>query len=354
MKRVFVPGVFDVFHIGHLNYLKQASTFGDYLIVAVQEDRAVERAKGTAMVTPLPERIALIEQLRFVDEVISYIDVFQGPVLKSLKVDVFACGTEYGSDPQFPDQVKTLDYCLQNGIEVKRIARTAHVSSSGVRSQIKAFWASRAAKVTDAPAGVTVLGSFQGDQDKVRDETRREAELILSSVPNSNECSLVDIGCGDGRLLGEISNQFRTTTGVDYVDQLLKLARNRFSSLSLQPELIVEDVTVFRQNRSFDVFLLSGIIPYLDDLQLSSMLNNINSMATESSRCLVRNSVSLGKRINVVNQYSPELGTTYTAYYRTVSETQSELLRHGWRCNDSFQLYQHRPDTAVWWFDLSR
>jgi glycerol-3-phosphate cytidylyltransferase len=354
MKRVMVPGVFDVFHIGHLNYLKHATEAGDYLIVAVQEDRAVEKAKKTAMVTPLPERIALIEEFRFVDEVVSYIDVFQGELLISLKIDVFACGEEYGHDPMFPDQIRTIEFCKAHQIEVFRIPRTLHVSSTKVRSRLKAFWASRAAKKEDTPAGVTVLGSFQGDQDKVSEETRREADLILGVIKDAKNCSLLDMGCGDGRLLAEIAPFFQESIGVDYVDELLELAKERTQGFSSKIELLSSDVTEFLEPRIFDVFLLSGIIVYLDDVQLEKFLNNMTQMTNERSRCLVRNSVGLEKRINVVNQFSPELGCTYTAYYRTVAEVESKFLRHGWRCKDRFQLYQHRPDTAVWWFEFSR
>jgi glycerol-3-phosphate cytidylyltransferase len=353
MKRVLVPGVFDVFHIGHLNYLKRAAEAGDYLIVAIQEDRAVEKAKGTAMVTPLPERVALIEELRFVDDVVSYIDVFQGELLASLKIDVFACGEDYGHDPTFPDQARTIEFCKAHRIEVFRIPRTSHVSSTKIRSRLKAFWASRAAKEEDAPAGVTVLGSFQGNQNKVSEETHREADLILSVIKDAKDCSLLDMGCGDGRLLAEIAPFFRESTGVDYVDGLLELAKKRIQNFSGKIELLSSDATEFLEPRIFDVVLLSGIIVCLDDVQTGQLLNNITKMTNERSRCLVRNSVGLEKRINVVNQFSSELGCSYTAYYRTVAEMESTFLRHGWRCKDRFQLYQHRPDTAVWWFEFS-
>ncbi|MDR0673268.1 MAG: adenylyltransferase/cytidyltransferase family protein [Zoogloeaceae bacterium] len=354
MKRVMVPGVFDVFHIGHLNYLKRASEAGDYLVVAVQEDRAVEKAKGTAMVTPLPERIALIEEIRFVDEVVSYIEVFQGELLASLRIDVFACGEEYGHDPMFPDQVRTIEFCKAHRIEVFRIPRTNHVSSTKIRSRLKAFWASRAAKEEDAPAGVTVLGSFQGDQAKIIAETRREADLILSVIKDAKDRSLLDMGCGDGRLLAELAPFFRKSTGVEYIDELLDLARKRTQNFSDKIELLSSDVTEFLAPRTFDVFLLSGIVVCLDDVQLEQFLNNIDRMMDESSRCLVRNSVGLEKRINIVNQFSPKLGDTYTGYYRTVAEIESKFLRHGWHCKDRFQLYQHCPDTAIWWFEFSR
>lgn len=354
MRKVLVPGVFDVFHIGHLNYLKQAAAAGDYLVVAVQEDRAVEKAKGTAMVTPLPERVALIEQLRFVDEVVSYIDVYQGPLLQALGIDVFACGEEYGHDAHFPDQIRTLEYCRANNVEVFRIPRTTHVSSTEVRAKLKAFWASRAAKASDLPAGVTTLGSFSGDQERIRQESQKEAELVLSAVTSPHTLSILDLGCGDGRLLELVAPQFKTSIGVDFAKELLDLARHKFTGMVNQPQLIEADVAHFKTDGVFDVILLSGITPCLDDQQLESLMSNISTMSHSHATCLVRTSISLNKRINIVNQFSPDLGTTYTAYYRTIPELESMFLAHGWKCNEHFQLYQHRPDTAVWWFQFRR
>lgn len=351
MKKILVPGVFDVFHIGHLNYLKRAATFGDHLTVAIQEDRAVELAKGTALVTPLPERIALIEELRFVDDVVSYIDVFQGPLLQKLNINTFACGEEYGLDKNFPDQVKTLEFCKDNNINIARIPRTNHVSSTKIRSQLKAFWSSRAAKKEDLPAGVTVLGSFGGDQEKIMLETQKEIELILKSSGDYKNKSLLDLACGDGRLLAELSNNFKESTGVDFSKELLNIAEER---LNKQSKLVECEVSEFFENKQYDILLLSGILPCLDDLQQYQLLKNIRQMSNENSKCLVRTSIALSKRINIVNQFSKELGTTYTAYYKTVSEIEKQFLDHGWKCGEKFQLYQHREDTAVWWFEFTR
>ena len=143
MKRLFVPGVFDVFHIGHLNYLKNAAQHGDYIIVGVQEDRSVFKSKGVKPVIPLAERMCILESLRFVDEVISYTSVFQGPLFEGLGIDVFAVGEEYGQDDRYPDQKRTLAYCAEQGIEVARVQRTLGVSSTNIRGRLKEFWDSR-------------------------------------------------------------------------------------------------------------------------------------------------------------------------------------------------------------------
>lgn len=354
MTRVLAPGVFDVFHIGHLHYLMAASAHGDHLVVAVQEDRAVERQKHVDLVTPLAERIALIEQLRFVDEVVSYADVFQGPLLDALDIDVFACGEEYGSDSRYPDQQKTLEYCAANGIRVARIVRTAHVSSTAVRSRLRSFWSSRAAKARDLPAGVTTLGSFHGDQDKVREQTARECALIIEAAAHTDARTLLDLGCGDGRHLTEVADSFQRVVGVDYAEELIGLARSRLSMTAPQVELTVGDVTEFVPDDAFDLILLSGITPCLDDLQLERLLGNIDRFSHDGSRLLIRTSISLDKRIDLINFFSAELGEPYTAYYRTPDEMIGLGKKHGWSALHSSELYRHRADSAVWWFEFTR
>lgn len=66
----FTAGTFDMFHIGHLNLLKNARSRCDYLIVGVNSDRLVEEYKGKKAVVPLEERMEIIRELRCVDEVI--------------------------------------------------------------------------------------------------------------------------------------------------------------------------------------------------------------------------------------------------------------------------------------------
>ncbi|NOY29554.1 MAG: adenylyltransferase/cytidyltransferase family protein [Planctomycetes bacterium] len=192
MKRVFVPGVFDVFHVGHLNYLKSAAEAGDHLIVGVQDDRFVLKCKGINPIIPLADRIAVLEALQCVDEVVSYTNVFQGPLLEGLEIDVFAAGEEYGQNEEYPDQKRTLEYCQANDVEVFQIPRTNHVSSTNVRGHLKQFWNARARLQDELTGGVTVLGSFQGDQKKVGKETQIEVETILQATgdpPRAKACS---------------------------------------------------------------------------------------------------------------------------------------------------------------------
>ncbi|MDO4258543.1 MAG: adenylyltransferase/cytidyltransferase family protein [Actinomycetaceae bacterium] len=70
----YVPGGFDMLHIGHLNVLRAARKHCDRLVVGVATDESLERMKGRPPVIPLRERCELIASLRFVDAVVVDLD----------------------------------------------------------------------------------------------------------------------------------------------------------------------------------------------------------------------------------------------------------------------------------------
>jgi len=63
----YVPGAFDLFHVGHLNLLRQAREHCDVLVAGVVSDEMLELAKGAKPFVPLEERLAIVDALRFVD-----------------------------------------------------------------------------------------------------------------------------------------------------------------------------------------------------------------------------------------------------------------------------------------------
>lgn len=66
----YVPGSFDMFHIGHLNLLKKSKERCNFLIVGVCSDELIECYKGRRPCIPFEERKEIIEAIRYVDKVV--------------------------------------------------------------------------------------------------------------------------------------------------------------------------------------------------------------------------------------------------------------------------------------------
>ena len=66
----YTQGTFDMFHIGHLNLIRNAKKHCDYLIVGVNADDLVESYKNKRPIVPLEERAEIVRAIRYVDEVI--------------------------------------------------------------------------------------------------------------------------------------------------------------------------------------------------------------------------------------------------------------------------------------------
>ena len=72
MKKItgYTQGTFDMFHIGHLNLLRNARANCDHLIVGVNTDELVKDYKKKLPIVPLKERMEIIRAIRYVDEVV--------------------------------------------------------------------------------------------------------------------------------------------------------------------------------------------------------------------------------------------------------------------------------------------
>jgi len=97
---VWTNGVFDVFHIGHLESLRAARAFGDVLVVGVNGDASVRANKGPDRpIFPCAERIELLAALEIVDAILVFDDATPEHVLAALKPDVHVKGADYATKP---------------------------------------------------------------------------------------------------------------------------------------------------------------------------------------------------------------------------------------------------------------
>ena len=97
-------GHFDLVHVGHLRYLRDAKRQADVLVVALNDDESVARLKGAGRpIVAASERAELLAALAPVDFVVVFDGDSPAPLLAELRPDVHCKGTDYGSPERVPE-----------------------------------------------------------------------------------------------------------------------------------------------------------------------------------------------------------------------------------------------------------
>ena len=126
-KLGYTTGVFDMFHIGHLNLLKHAKEKCDFLIVGVSTDELVMEYKHKKPVIPYDERIAIISAISYVDKVVKQETLNKMDVWKVYKFDVLF----HGSDWKDSDLYNKIEAEFGNiGVDVVYLPYTQGISST--------------------------------------------------------------------------------------------------------------------------------------------------------------------------------------------------------------------------------
>ncbi len=130
----YTTGVFDMFHIGHLNILKRAKELCDYLIVGVSTDELVANYKSKTPIVPFVERKAIIEAVKYVDLVVPQINMNKFEAWKKIHFNVLFHGDDWKGSSMYRDVEEKLSSV---GCKVVFLPHTDGISSTMLRQKTK-------------------------------------------------------------------------------------------------------------------------------------------------------------------------------------------------------------------------
>ena len=137
MKSIgYTTGVYDLFHIGHLNLLKKAKLECDYLIVGVTTDELCESRKGRKPIIPFLERMEIVEHIKFVDEVVPQTDMDKMEAWNNLRFDKMFVGDDWKGTEKWNQLDKEF---AEVGVEIVYFPYTRHTSSTRLRKVLDAI-----------------------------------------------------------------------------------------------------------------------------------------------------------------------------------------------------------------------
>lgn len=129
----YTSGVYDMFHIGHLNILKKAKEQCDCLIVGVTTDALCEQRKHKTPIICEADRVAIVESIRYVDKVILQENMDKLAVVKKYHIDVVFVGSDWKGTPSWEQYEKDF---AQYSCKVEYLDHTDGISSTILRERM--------------------------------------------------------------------------------------------------------------------------------------------------------------------------------------------------------------------------
>ena len=123
----YTTGVFDMFHVGHLNILKRAKEQCDYLIVGVSTDENVLNYKKKKPIIPFSERVEIVKAIRYVDEVVPQASMDKFAAWEELKFNALFHGSDWKDSEMYRNLIVQFS---EVGVDVVFLPHTDGISST--------------------------------------------------------------------------------------------------------------------------------------------------------------------------------------------------------------------------------
>jgi formyltetrahydrofolate-dependent phosphoribosylglycinamide formyltransferase len=196
-KLVLTNGVFDVLHVGHVRYLKEAATLGDALVVAINGDASVRELKGPGRpVNNAGDRAEMLCALACVDRVVVFEERRASGVIEAIRPHVYTKGGDYTPDSLIDEEKAILD---RLGVEIRILSLVPGKSTTATLAKL-------AAEGGEKTPRIAILGSGKGSNARALIEAAREGRLggevavVMSDVPGSGILEVAE-SCGIPSLL---------------------------------------------------------------------------------------------------------------------------------------------------------
>jgi len=135
--RLYTGGTFDLFHSGHVEFLKKCAMMASEVVVSLNTDEFIEAYKGNPPVMTYKEREAVLGACIWVDEVVPNIgDADSKPAILEEKPDIIAIGSDWARKDYYKQMQFTQDWLDDHDISLVYIPYTKGVSSTDIKRRL--------------------------------------------------------------------------------------------------------------------------------------------------------------------------------------------------------------------------
>lgn len=130
----YTTGVYDMFHIGHLNLIRRAKEQCDFLIVGVSTDELVKKEKNKQPIIPYKERVEIIKSIKYVDYVVPQVNKNKMEAWSNLKFNIMFVGSDWKGSQQWLEYERQFE---EVSVSIVYLSYTNGISSTKLTNIIK-------------------------------------------------------------------------------------------------------------------------------------------------------------------------------------------------------------------------
>lgn len=260
---VFIPGVWDMLHAGHIKFLEKASKFGDVIVVGVESDELVKKEKGEFPIISIENRILALENVKHVDVVVPFYSFDYVSCLKQYNATITVL-SENNMNSNKKRFVDVIEYMNKINGTVIYLPYNYGISSTKIKNNIieqkhnqwKEIWN----KVgNDNSINDIKVGSDVYNNDKIKELSK----YIINKLNIKNGDSILDFGCGSGLIDKILEKTYECKiTGIDISEGMIQRAIKNCPNGTF----LVDDHISIRNK--FDHITCYGTIHYLQNLNV--------------------------------------------------------------------------------------
>ena len=138
MRKVYTGGTFDLFHKGHVNFLRQCKEIGDYVVVSLNTDEFIYRYKGAYPVINYNDRRDVLLSCRYVDEVIPNENGEDSkPAILLVSPKFVVIGSDWAKKDYYKQMNFTQEWLDENKITLIYLPYTENISTTIIKNNLK-------------------------------------------------------------------------------------------------------------------------------------------------------------------------------------------------------------------------
>ncbi len=215
------------------------------------------------------------------------------------------------------------------------------------KKNIKDFWAAQAKKINLKGESISNLEeNEQLLEEKIILEYKKIFPIIETCI--GKDSRVLDLGSGTGQWAYRLSPLVKSVTLVEFSEEMMRLAKKNSEGKFNNLKFVLSEAQDFLSLEVYDLIWISGLLIYLTDQELFKLINNCRKMLSSNGRLILRDGTGLGKRYEINNQFSQNLGHNYSATYRTSEEYITQFSQNGFDLIDHCDVFEEGSKLNKW------